>query len=350
MVEERTSDPQSSKGRDSAIARRWSKHNDQETNAAVWVDLVAGGIAGTAGIVVGHPFDTIKVRLQQQHRHQPQPRQPSRPKSSASKRSLAATKTSSGTAQTSLYRGLFRGIGAPLATAALVNANIFCVYGSASRFWDRHHSTADEETVQKQLFCGAASGFCTSLLVCPIELVKVQLQTQTLQKPGDVAATSVSVVSKANSSWSLAKQIVRSGHGFRGLYRGLTATMLRQTPSLTVYFPTYHTLREFLQEDNNDETHGNNSAWWSSALAGGLAGSLAWAVVYPADVIKSRIQSMPLSTSGEQNSLRTVAHTTLRGEGYVRLMLSRGLAVTLMRAFPVNGTIFFVYEQSSKRL
>ena len=27
-------------------------------------DLAAGGVAGSAGVVVGHPFDSIKVRMQ----------------------------------------------------------------------------------------------------------------------------------------------------------------------------------------------------------------------------------------------------------------------------------------------
>lgn len=36
--------------------------------SSVAFDLVAGSIAGGAGATVGFPFDTIKVRLQSQHR------------------------------------------------------------------------------------------------------------------------------------------------------------------------------------------------------------------------------------------------------------------------------------------
>jgi len=32
--------------------------------APVWVDFAAGYLGGVCGIIVGHPFDTIKVRLQ----------------------------------------------------------------------------------------------------------------------------------------------------------------------------------------------------------------------------------------------------------------------------------------------
>ena len=41
---------------------------------------------------------------------------------------------------------LFRGIGAPLSTAAAVNAIIFASYGATSRLWDAYyHVSHDEE-------------------------------------------------------------------------------------------------------------------------------------------------------------------------------------------------------------
>ena len=68
-------------------------------------DLVAGGIAGSASIVVGHPFDTVKVRMQV-----------AKPKGAVS-----------------LSTRDFLGLAAPLYTAALVDAVIFAAYGSSAR-------------------------------------------------------------------------------------------------------------------------------------------------------------------------------------------------------------------------
>lgn len=34
-----------------------------EDDVSFFHDFVAGGIAGSASVVVGHPFDTIKVRI-----------------------------------------------------------------------------------------------------------------------------------------------------------------------------------------------------------------------------------------------------------------------------------------------
>jgi solute carrier family 25 carnitine/acylcarnitine transporter 20/29 len=372
------------------------------TSSSLWQDLIAGGIAGTAGVVIGHPFDTIKVRLQQQQQQIQQPKTKIAPNIS-NKPSLLSlssssilrgnyTATHAVNHPNNLYRGLYRGIGAPFVTAALINASVFCVYGSASRMWDNHyyyyyHSNSNNEnssvsstatattttttTITKHAVCGLITGMITSLLLCPVEHVKIRLQT--LQQQGSSSSSSPS--HRSLSSFDVAKQIIlRSsdhGHGgLKGIYRGLFVTCLRQGPSFAIYFPVYHILKDVFSNSNSNSNIKNNnkncsndnkdpssssssssSLWWSSALAGGCAGSLAWTIVYPIDVIKSRIQSLPIDTPSKKRSLYYIARNIYRNEGgFMTMILSRGLAVTILRAFPVNGTIFFVYEYVNQRL
>lgn len=303
---------------------------------SVWKDLFAGGVAGSAGIVIGHPFDTIKVRLQQIQAVQPE-------------------------RNASTYRGLFQGIGAPLATAAVVNASVFSVYGATSRLWDNYHPHSEESLrlnnalIAKHAVCGAVTGLITSVVLSPVEYVKIRLQTMNLQ-PSEGTKSAPHFAARHNSSFQLAKDILNSRHGIQGLYRGLFATILRQTPSLAVYFPVYHILKESITDfyssrtSNTNTTAEVNSLWWSSAIAGGLAGCLAWTIVYPIDAVKSRIQSLPLDAPAKERSIMYVVRTISRNEGFARLIFSRGLGVTLLRAFPVNGTIFFVYESVDQRL
>ena len=78
-------------------------------------DLIAGGIAGSASVVVGHPFDTYKVLLQTS--------------------SSSATTTSVSFSKSSILK-LYKGMGAPLTSAMVVNALIFSSYGESSRLWD----------------------------------------------------------------------------------------------------------------------------------------------------------------------------------------------------------------------
>jgi solute carrier family 25 carnitine/acylcarnitine transporter 20/29 len=82
----------------------------------------------------------------------------------------------------------------------------------------------------------------------------------------------------------------------------------------------------------------------SSVFSGGLAGALTWAVVYPVDIIKSIVQTQPLSTEVKDRRLLTIGKQIIRRHGWRYLF--HGLGVTVLRAFPVNGMIFPVYELS----
>lgn len=287
-----------------------------ETNVTAVCDLIAGGIAGSAGLVVGYPFDTLKVRAQT---------------------GLSALSV----AQFGGIGTLFRGIGAPFATAALVNATIFGTYGESSRLWDRYlasYNKGNDSVVQKPLVCGTFTGIITSLIICPTEHVKVQLQTQ---RSGEIAY---------RNSLHAAQKILGS-HGVGGLYRGFYATCWRQGPSFGLYFATYDRVKEWGQPNFKNgyphnfkgaNHHCDSTTWLASILAGGVAGSFAWAVVYPVDLIKSWIQSLSLHTPSSERSLWYVTKKVVQTGSWSALY--RGLGITLVRAFSVNGIIFPIYE------
>ncbi|KAJ0686428.1 putative mitochondrial carrier domain superfamily [Helianthus annuus] len=82
-------------------------------------DLTAGTIGGAAQLIVGHPFDTIKVKLQSQ----PVPPPGQLPRYSGAIDVVKQTIAAEGP------RGLYKGMGAPLATVAALNAVLFTVRG-----------------------------------------------------------------------------------------------------------------------------------------------------------------------------------------------------------------------------
>ena len=272
---------------------------EKEKSVSISNDLIAGGIGGIAGIIVGHPFDSIKVRYQ-----------------------MAATTALE--VQQLAISSLFRGIGAPITTAALVNASIFMTYGESSRVFDRYVN--DNNGLLKQIFCGSFTGIVSSIILCPTELVKIKMQTQ-----NNEAKTAY------RSSFHAARSIL-ANHGIQGLYRGFVATSVRQGIGFGVYFSSYDRLKCHLKYQLGAE-----HSWLPSILAGGIAGSLSWAVIYPIDLIKSRIQALSLSTiSKSKLSIWKVAENTLRQQGWQSLY--RGLGITLFRAFPVNAIILPTYE------
>ena len=138
-----------------------------------------------------------------------------------------------------------------------------------------------------------------------------------------------------------------TNHGVSTLFRGWYATCWREVPAFGLYFGCYDMFKESITEQFFDVDHPH--IWTASAAAGGLSGMLTWALVYPMDVVKTKIQTSPFdSTRLEDRKILYATKSILREKG-VRTMF-RGLGVTLARAFPVNGIIFPVYEFTLSQL
>lgn len=125
-----------------------------EGDASALVDFVAGTVGGVASLLTGHPFDTIKTRLQAQSQSNSSPsirHVSSVPSSSTSPLLVQATRMTTTTATNTTFRytsafdafrrivteerflGLYKGVTSPMLGVAVMNASIFGVYGMALR-------------------------------------------------------------------------------------------------------------------------------------------------------------------------------------------------------------------------
>lgn len=75
--------------------------------------------------------------------------------------------------------------------------------------------------------------------------------------------------------------------------------------------------------------------------AGSVGGLILWTVIFPADVIKSRIQVNNLTAT-----MLSVGREIVAKEG--PLALYNGLKPTLIRTIPATAVLFVVYEYSKK--
>ena len=123
-------------------------------------DLTSGTVGGAAQLIVGHPFDTIKVKLQSQ----PAPLPGKPPKYAGAMDAVKQTLAAEGP------RGLYKGMGAPLATVAAFNAVLFTVRGQMEALL--RSEPGAPLTVSQQVVCGAGAGVAVSFLACPTELIK----------------------------------------------------------------------------------------------------------------------------------------------------------------------------------
>lgn len=301
-------------------------------------DLLAGTMAGAAQLLVGHPFDTIKVKLQSQ----PRPSPGELPKYSGAMDAVKKTLVSEGP------KGLFKGMGAPLATVAVSNAVLFAARGQMEALLRGEESPPGTRlSASQQVIAGAGAGFAVSFVACPTELVKCKLQAQSALAGATVAAATAggrgaqagTLLSQAQYSGPLdvARQVLRSEGGVLGLFKGLTPTLLREVPGNAAMFGVYEAVRQMLAGGKDISNLGKGS----QILAGGVAGAAFWLSVYPTDVIKSVIQVDDYHNpkyGGTMDAFRKV----YAAEGVKGLF--RGFTPAMARSIPANAACFLAYE------
>lgn len=145
----------------------------------------------------------------------------------------------------------------------------------------------------------------------PIELVKIQRQIKD---------------SKYKTSFDCFKDHALN-KGPTSLMRGLTLTVLRETPAVAIYLTSYEWL--------TGEKKGNKAAIPQLIVAGGVAGCLSWIFTYPIDTIKTKFQQ-----NDSYKSSFKCAIDCFKAEGYKGFW--RGLNVTLIRFCTINDVLLFL--------
>ncbi|XP_050313771.1 mitochondrial basic amino acids transporter-like [Anthonomus grandis grandis] len=267
------------------------------------LDFIAGCIGGCAGVIVGHPLDTIKVCLQTQDSKNP--------KYSGTFQCLRSIFAKEG------MRGLFKGVTSPLVGVAGINAIVFGVYGNTQR------CMKDPESLVSHGIAGALAGFVQSFICSPMELAKSTMQVGNIHSKDPLDCL----------------KFIYKNKGISGLFRGLNLTILREVPAFSTYFLTY----ELLTRRNDDLP----VSTFSMLMGGGMAGVMSWALVYPVDVLKSRFQIDGITSTKYLSSYDCLVKS-VRAEGVSCLF--QGITPTLIRAFPVNAVTFTVVTWSMKLL
>ncbi|XP_036062488.1 mitochondrial basic amino acids transporter [Onychomys torridus] len=264
------------------------------------LDFLAGCAGGVAGVLVGHPFDTVKVRLQVQNMEKPQYR--------------GTLHCFQAIIKQESVLGLYKGLGSPLMGLTFINALVFGVQGNTLR-------ALGQDSPLNQFLAGAAAGAIQCVICCPMELAKTRLQLQ-----------DVGPARTYKGSLDCLVQIYRH-EGLRGINRGMVSTLLRETPSFGVYFLTYDVLTRAMGCEPDDRL-----LVPKLLLAGGTSGITSWLSTYPMDVVKSRLQADGLRGAPRYHGIVDCMRQSYQAEGW--RVFTRGLASTLLRAFPVNAATF----------
>jgi len=302
-------------------------------------DFWAGYLSGAAGIIIGNPLDLIKTRLQ------------------AGDTTLHATSATSLRSTFDQAGTLVRGATAPILGYGALNGLLYFTYNRSLSALGEDRSRPHD--LVKIWTAGAAGGLASFLVSAPTELIKCRAQV------ASSSSSSTPGSSSSHSSLAIAKEIWRS-HGLRGLYFGGGVTSLRDAVGYGFYFWSYELSKRALHTD--DPSDNVRTQGMKILLAGGIAGVVTWASIFPLDVIKTRVQTQPFSAPsyphhapaaaaaavGEGEALLT-SRKPFRRKGAVEMarmayaneglaVFFRGLGICSVRAFIVNAVQWAVYE------
>lgn len=152
-----------------------------------------GAVSGAFGIVISHPFDTIKTCIQDK---KPTPNS---------------------------FKHLYKGVSSAMLGVGLEKAVVFGTYETVRNITKKNNINNTNSII----ISGFTAGLSASLIVTPTERIKILLQTGNNLKKSDFYPNK--------------------------LYRGLSATFTREVPGFTVYFSTYNFLKnKYCNKYNTD--------------------------------------------------------------------------------------------------
>lgn len=280
--------------------------------------FVAAGVAAAGELSIMQPLDVVKTRLQMP--------------SSCSSSQQQATMTTTWTVLRQIYFsdglvGLWRGFGPGLGIVVPRRGLKFALNGLFVSWLGGNAAGA--------LVAGGAAGACEAVVITPLEVIKVQMQSHDPHSPG-----------QRRSMGRVAVRLWQRG-GIRTLYTGLWPTVCKHSVHSCVYFASFGQCQPRARGALQSRVQGD-------LASGFVAGCAAGAVNNPFDVLKSRVQasahmrSMPRDGDAPSTSvLRGLAHI-IRHEGAGTLFA--GLGAKVCRLGPGSAIIFAVYHAVLDRL
>jgi len=277
--------------------------------------FIAGGFGGASAVLVGHPFDLTKTRLQ----------------TAAPGTYTGAVDVVKKTLARDGVSGLYRGMVPPLLGVTPIFAISFWAYDASKQliFAFTPNRKTEALSTAELATAGFLSAVPTTLVTAPVERAKVLLQVQGQGGSGP----------QYKGVFDVMRHLYKEG-GMRSIFRGTGATLARDGPGSAAYFAAYEVTKKALIPAGASSSDLNLSA---IILAGGTAGVAMWSLAIPPDVLKSRLQSAP---SGTYSGLMDCARKTIAQDGVTALW--KGFGPAMARAFPANAATFLGVEASRK--
>jgi len=143
---------------------------------------------------------------------------------------------------------------------------------------------------------GAAGGFTSGVVTCPLDVIKTKLQAQGGFRAGTTKTPSALVYSGMLGT----ARVIWKEEGLKGMYRGLGPIILGYLPTWAVWFTVYGKSKEVLSDTSENQLLVN----FCSSI---IAGASSTMVTNPIWVIKTRLMSQ-VSRRATENTARPPWH------------------------------------------
>ncbi|KAJ5936158.1 Mitochondrial carrier protein RIM2 [Penicillium verhagenii] len=284
-----------------------------------WTHLIAGASGGFATAIVTSPLDVLRTRLQSDF-YQP------------TLRIIGNIYKAEG------WRAFFRGLGPSLAGVVPATAIKFYVYGNCKRIGAQVLGLGEDSTLIHAQ-AAISAGIATATATNPIWLVKTRLQL-------DRAQTTTGA-RRYRNSLDCVQQVLRH-EGFRGLYKGLSASYLGSVETalhLVLYERLKTMMAKSLGSPDGKDTPAQKeiTSWISTTGAAGSAKFAAALIAYPHEVIRTRLRQAPLENGvPKYTGLLQCFSLIAKEEGMAGLY--GGLMPHMARSIPSAIITLGVYE------
>ena len=229
------------------------------------------------------------------------------------------------------------------------NATLFVAYNQTQQWLARHfpydqtNSQVSSTPITHLAISGAVAGAAASFVLTPVELVKCRMQVQMVSPAYStpiIDSQGVSRLPKPPGPISIARQAMLT-KGVGGLWLGQTGTFLREAGGSCTWFLAFELVsRYFIKRRGPTATRADLSAA-ELMLAGASAGTSYTVTLFPADTIKSTIQTADEYAGGERKGFIATGREMVRNRGWRALY--NGCGVTVLRSAPSSAIIFSIY-------
>ena len=181
-------------------------------------------------------------------------------------------------------------------------------------------------------------------VVYPLDTLKFQMQCETVA--GGEHGSKL-ILHTAKKMWAR--------NGMIAFYKGLPMGLVGMFPYAAIDLSVFETLKKRViarnKRNNPDLKHDEDAlpGNFSMALMGGFSGAIGASIVYPLNLLRTRLQSQGTASHPRTyTGIVDVTRQTLQGEGVRGLF--KGLTPNLLKVVPAVSITYVVYENTKKAL